>query len=100
MDTHKKMKVQILRPKTNKSVWYGQFLEVPGTIFSKKSFAKLDFLKAVPVIMKANSKKKKMKKSYPILVSHTDFLKKFLPLTNFLETLSSPLNKEWEGVEN
>ena len=50
--------------------------------------------------MKANSKKKKMKKSYPILVSHTDFLKKFLPLTNFFEILSSPLNKEWEGVEN
>ena len=50
--------------------------------------------------MKANSKKKKMKKSYPILVSHTDFLIKFLPLTNFLETLSSPLNKEWEGLEN
>ena len=41
-----------------------------------------------------------MKKSYLILVSPTDFLKKFLPPPNFFEILSSPLKKEWEGVEN
>ena len=48
--------------------------------------------------MIANSEKMKMKKSYPIFP--TDFLKKFLPLPNFFETLSSPLKKDREGVEN
>ena len=43
--------------------------------------------------MIANSEKMKMKKSHLILVSPTDFLKKFLPLPYFLETLSSPLKK-------
>ena len=42
----------------------------------------------------------KMKKFYPILVSPTDFLKNFLRLHNFFETLSSSLKKEYEGVEN
>ena len=40
----------------------------------------------------------KMKKSYTILVSPTDFLKKFLLLPNFLKTLSFPLKKEGEGL--
>ena len=61
--------------------------------FSKISFPNLDFLKAVSVTMIANSEKMKMKKSHLILVSPTDFLKKFLPLPYFLETLSSPLKK-------
>ena len=69
-------------------------------MFSKQSFPKLDFLKAVSIIMIAISEKMEMKKLYPILVSPTDFLKKFLPLPNFFETSSSPLKKEWEGVEN
>ena len=39
-----------------------------------------------------------MKKSiHLILVSPTDFAKKFLPLPNFSETLSSPLKKEKGG---
>ena len=47
-----------------------------------------------------NNEKMKMKKSYPILVSPTDVLKKFLPLPIFFQTLSSPLKKDWKGVEN
>ena len=43
--------------------------------------------------MIVNSEKMKMEKSYPILVSATDFLSKFLPLPKFFETLSSPLKK-------
>ena len=35
----------------------------------------------------------KMKKFHHILVSRTDFLKKFLPLPNLFEALSSPLKK-------
>ena len=66
---------------------------MPVRIFSKISFPNLDFLKAVSVTMIANSEKMKMKKSHLILVSPTDFLKKFLPLPYFLETLSSPLKK-------
>ena len=67
---------------------------MPGRIFSKISFPNnLDFLKAVPVTMVANSEKRKMKKSNLVLVSPTDFLKTFLPLLYFLETLSSPLKK-------
>ena len=50
------------------------------------------------VIMIANSEKMKMKKSYTILVSPIDFLKKFLLLPNFLKTLSFPLKQEWEGL--
>ena len=50
--------------------------------------------------MITNTEKMKMKKSHPILVSPTDFLKRFLPLSNFFETLSSPLKKEWKGLEN
>ena len=67
-------------------------IEVPGRLFSKISFPNLDFLKSVTMI--ANSKKIKMKKSHLIFVSPTDFLKKFLPLPNFLETESS------QGVED
>ena len=47
--------------------------------FYKKSFPKLDFLKAVPVIKIANSEKMKMKKFYPILISPQIFLKNFSP---------------------
>ena len=47
--------------------------------------------------MIANSEKTKMKKSHLILVSPTDFLTKFLPLPNFLETFSSPFKKEVGG---
>ena len=72
-----------LRQKTSKSVWYGQFLEVPGIIFFKISFLNLDFLKSVSVTMIANSENMKIKKSHLILVSHTDFLKKFLLPTQF-----------------
>ena len=43
--------------------------------------------------MIANSEKMKMKKSHLILIFPTDFLTKFLPLPNFLETFSSPLEK-------
>ena len=39
----------------------------------------------------------KMKKPHFILVSPTDFLKKFLPLLYFLETLSSPFKKAVGG---
>ena len=63
-------------------------------IFSIKTFLKLDFLKAVSLIMVANCQKIKMKKSYPILLSPTDFLKKFLSLANFFKTLSSNLKKK------
>ena len=72
---------------------------MPGTIFSKKSFPELDFLKAVSITMIANSEMK-MKKSRPILVSPTDFLKKVHPLPNFLENFFFPSKKEWEGLEN
>ena len=71
--------------------------EVPGTIFSKKSFPRLDFLKAVSITIIANSENMKMKKLYLILFSPTDFLKKFLPLPNFLETLSYSLKKGMGG---
>ena len=64
--------------------------------FYKKNFPKLDFLKAVSVNMVADSAKMKMKIYHPILVSPTNFLKKFLPLANFFETLSSSL-KRWVG---
>ena len=47
--------------------------------------------------MIANSEKMKMKKSHLILVYPRDFLKQFLPLPKFLETLSSPLKKGVEG---
>ena len=50
--------------------------------------------------MRASSEKIKMKKSYSILVSATDILKKFLPLPKFFGTLSFPLKKEWEGVKD
>ena len=43
--------------------------------------------------MIANSEKMKIKKSHLILVSPSNFLKQFLPLPNFLETLYSPLKK-------
>ena len=56
---------------------------IPGTIFSKKAFLALDFLKPVSVIMIDSSEKTKMKKFYLILVSPTDFLKTFLPLPIF-----------------
>ena len=79
--------------KTSKSVWYDQFLEVPGRIFSKTNFPNLDFLKAVSVTMIANSGKMKMRKSHLILVSFTDFLRRSLPLPNLLETFSFPLKK-------
>ena len=82
-----------LRQKTSKSVWYDQFLEVPVTMFSKKGFPKLDFLKVVPVTMIANSEKMKTKKSHYILVAPADFFKKFLTLHTFLETSSSTLKK-------
>ena len=72
---------------------------IPGTIFPKKTFLALDFLKPVSVIMIDSNEKTKMKKFYIILVSPTDFLKTFLPLPIF-DTLSSPLKKEWEGVKN
>ena len=55
-----------------------------GQLFLKKSFSKLDFAKGVSVIMIANSEKRKMKISYSILVSPTDFLKKFLSLRDFI----------------
>ena len=45
----------------------------------------------------ANSEKMKMKRFHPILVSPTDFFKKFLPLHNVLETLSAPLKKTVGG---
>ena len=47
--------------------------------------------------MIANSEKMKMKRSYHILVSSTDFLKKFLARTNFFETLSSLKKGVGEG---
>ena len=50
--------------------------------------------------MIANSEKMRIEKSYPILVSPADSLKKFLPLRNFFETLSYILKKGWEGLEN
>ena len=83
-----------LRQKTSKSVWYGQFLEVPVTIFSKTSVPKLDFQKAVSVTMIVSSEKMKMKKSHPILFSFTEFIKKNFSLHKFLETLSSLFKKE------
>ena len=66
---------------------------MPRTIFAKKSFPRLDFLKAVSVTKIANSEKMKMKKSHPVIsVSPTDFLKKNSS-RNILKTLSSPLKK-------
>ena len=67
------------------------YLKCKREFFSKKSFSNLDFLNAVSVTTIANSEKIKMKQSLFILVSITDFLKKFLPLPYFLETLSSHL---------
>ena len=49
--------------------------------------------------MIVNSEKMKMRKSHPILASATDFLKKFLPLPSFLETVSSPIKKGVGGGE-
>ena len=69
------------------------FLDVSGTIFSKKSFTKLDFLKAVSVTMIANSEKMKIEKIPSHFGSPTDFLKKFLPLPNFLENVPSPIKE-------
>ena len=66
---------------------------MPGNVFSKINFPKLDFLKAVSVTLIANSGIMKMKKSNLILVSATDFFIKFLALPNFLESFSSPLKK-------
>ena len=62
--------------------------------YEEQFFLKKAFLKAVSVIVIVNIEKMEMKKSYPILVSPADFLKRFLPLPNFFETLSSPLKKE------
>ena len=86
---------ETLRQKTGNSIWYGQFLEVPVTVFSQAtSVPKLEFQKAVSVTMIVSSEKMKMKKSHPILFSFTEFIKKIFSLHNFLETLSSLLKKE------
>ena len=62
--------------------------------YEEQFFLKKAFLKAVSVIVIVNIEKMEMKISYPILVSPTDFLKRFLPLPDFFETLSSSLEKE------
>ena len=85
--------------KTSKFVWYGHFLEVPGITFSKISFPYLDLIKAVSISMIANSEKMKMKKSHLILISLTDFVKKFLPLPNVSRTFRKLYLKEWERLE-
>ena len=69
-----------------------------GTIFSKKTFLALDFLKPVSVIMTDSSEKTKMKKFYLILVSPTDFLKTFLPLPIFWHVIL-PSKKGMGGGE-
>ena len=41
--------------KTSRPVWYDQGLEVPGSTTFKNRYPQLNFLKAVSVIMIANS---------------------------------------------
>ena len=80
--------------------------------FFKKRFSKLDFLKAVSVIIVANSEKMKMKKSHlsmtfafplPSPFSPTDFFKNCSPYSVFRKFHSLPFKKRtgtWRGEEN
>ena len=51
--------------------------------FLEKTFPKIDLLKAMSIIMIANSEKMKMKKSYSFLVFLTNFIKNFSPYPIF-----------------